>query len=233
MNELTLGVTALILGLLGAAHCLGMCGGIMSALAMTNSDKSSLQRFGFILSYNLGRVVSYGVIGYLMGFLGGMISGVSPIIGQLLRSISGVLLILLGCYLAGWLSLIVHIEKVGRLFWSYVQPLALRFMPVQNQFGAFIIGGIWGWLPCGLVYSVLMWATTMGDAWISCWLMICFGLGTMPAMLITGVAADQLKYIIREQVVRNFSGVAVIAFGIWTIPGKHQQMLFQLLNMYK
>ena len=155
-------LSALILGLLGGGHCLGMCGGLMSALTLAIPADRRAQRFQLLLAYNLGRIFSYAAAGLLLGLAGWALNN-SPA-AMLLRIIAALLLIAMGLYLAGWWSGLTRIEALGRGLWRYIQPLTRRFMPVTNWPRALILGGLWGWLPCGLVYSTLLWASSQGNA---------------------------------------------------------------------
>ncbi len=216
-------VSALILGLLGGGHCLGMCGGLMSALTLAIPAEQRSRRFRLLLAYNLGRILSYATAGLLLG-LGGWAVASSPA-AMALRVIAGVLLITMGLYLAGWWSGLTRIEALGRGLWRHIQPLTRRFMPVTSVPRALVLGALWGWLPCGLVYSTLLWAASQGNAVDSALLMLTFGLGTWPVLLATGMAAERLSAVLRKRGVRMAGGVLVMLFGIWTLPGPHQHWL--------
>ncbi|MBS68588.1 MAG: cytochrome biogenesis protein, partial [Pseudomonas sp.] len=128
-------------------------------------------------------------------------------------------------YLAGWWSGLTRIESLGRGLWRHIQPIASKFMPVTSIPRALILGALWGWLPCGLVYSTLLWSASQGDALDSALLMLAFGIGTWPVLLATGLAAERLTALLRKRGVRVVGGIMVILFGIWTLPGPHQQWL--------
>ncbi|MDX1367196.1 sulfite exporter TauE/SafE family protein [Pseudomonas sp.] len=216
-------LSALILGLLGGGHCLGMCGGLMGALTLAIPAEQRAQRFQLLLSYNLGRILSYATAGLLLGMAGWALAN-SPA-AMLLRVVAALLLIAMGLYLAGWWSGLTRIEALGRGLWRYIQPLTRRFMPVTSLPRALLLGGLWGWLPCGLVYSTLLWAASQGDALDSAALMLAFGIGTLPVLLATGMAAERMTALLRKQGVRMAGGLLVILFGLWTLPGPHQHWL--------
>lgn len=216
-------LSALILGLLGGGHCLGMCGGLMGALTLAIPAEQRAQRFQLLLSYNLGRILSYATAGLLLGMAGWALAN-SPA-AMLLRVVAALLLIAMGLYLAGWWSGLTRIEALGRGLWRTIQPLTRRFMPVTSLPRALLLGGLWGWLPCGLVYSTLLWAASQGDALDSAALMLAFGLGTLPVLLATGMAAERMTALLRKQGVRMAGGLLVILFGLWTLPGPHQHWL--------
>ncbi len=216
-------LSALILGLLGGGHCLGMCGGLMGALTLAIPPDQRSRRLRLLLAYNLGRILSYAAAGLLIGLAGWAVAS-SPA-AMLLRVLAGLLLIAMGLYLAGWWSGLTRIEAVGRHLWRHLQPVASRLMPVSSLPRALLLGAVWGWLPCGLVYSTLLWASSQGSPGESALLMLAFGLGTWPVLLATGMAAERLTALLRRRGVRIAGGLLVILFGIWTLPGPHQHWL--------
>ena len=216
-------LSALILGLLGGGHCLGMCGGLMGALTLAIPPDQRARRLRLLLAYNLGRILSYAAAGLLIGLAGWAVAS-SPA-AMLLRVLAGLLLIAMGLYLAGWWSGLTRIEAVGRHLWRHLQPVASRLMPVSSLPRALLLGAVWGWLPCGLVYSTLLWASSQGSPGESALLMLAFGLGTWPVLLATGMAAERLTALLRRRDVRVAGGLLVILFGIWTLPGPHQHWL--------
>ncbi|KIP96582.1 MULTISPECIES: sulfite exporter TauE/SafE family protein [Pseudomonas] len=216
-------LSALILGLLGGGHCLGMCGGLMGALSLAIAPERRDQRLRLLLAYNAGRILSYALAGLLLGLAGwALASGPLAIV---LRSVAGLLLIVMGLYLAGWWSGLTRIEALGRGLWRHLQPLARRFMPITSPSRALLLGGLWGWLPCGLVYSTLLWAASQGNALHSAALMLAFGVGTLPVLVATGLAAERLGSLLRTRGVRVAGGLLVMLFGLWTLPGPHQHWL--------
>jgi len=216
-------VSALVLGLLGGGHCLGMCGGLMGALTLAIPPEQRARRFRLLLAYNLGRVLSYSLAGLLLGLAGWAIA--SGPLATALRILAGLLLISMGLYLAGWWSGLTRIEALGRGLWKHIQPIAGRLLPVSSLPRALLLGTLWGWLPCGLVYSTLLWAASQGDALDSAALMLAFGLGTWPVLLATGLAAERLTALLRRRGVRIAGGLLVMLFGLWTLPGPHQHWL--------
>ncbi len=216
-------VSALILGLLGGGHCLGMCGGLMGALTLAIPPEQRSRRLQLLLAYNLGRILSYALAGLLLGLAGWVVAGSQAEV--IMRTLAALLLIAMGLYLAGWWSGLTRIEALGRGLWRHIQPLTRRFMPVTSIPKAVVLGSLWGWLPCGLVYSTLLWASSQGNAVNSALLMLAFGLGTWPVLLATGLAAERITALLRKRGVRMAGGLLVILFGIWTLPGPHQHWL--------
>lgn len=209
---------AIVVGLLGSSHCIGMCGGIVAALGMGVSDnvsKRPTSLFIYHLGYNAGRIISYMLVGLLAGTLGaGLVRlGVSPVAGKLLAA---AFMIALGLYLANWWRGLVVLEKLGFRLWRHIQPLGQRLFPIQNPFQAMLLGLLWGWLPCGLVYSVVAWSLTTGNALQGAMLMLGFGIGTLPALLIAGNALNYLRNWVKSPLLRTSAGIMVIAFGLYS-----------------
>jgi sulfite exporter TauE/SafE len=215
--------SALILGLLGGGHCLGMCGGLMGALTLAIPPEQRGRRLRLLLAYNLGRILSYACAGLLLGLAGWAVASSPAALG--LRVVAALLLIAMGLYLAGWWSGLTRIEALGRGLWRHIQPVASRLLPVSSLPRALLLGALWGWLPCGLVYSTLLWAASQGNAGYSAALMLAFGVGTWPVLLATGLAAERVNILLKRRSVRVAGGVLVMLFGIWTLPGPHQHWL--------
>ena len=213
MLELSL-ASAFLVGLLGGGHCAGMCGGIVGAVSL--SLPGNRPRIGFLLVYNLGRIASYGAAGLLAGAIGAssfFLDHVLPV-ERVLYALASVMLILLGLYLAGIWRGVVVLETVGGKLWRQVQPWSKRFLPVRTLPQALALGSIWGWLPCGLVYSVVVAALATGSPWRGATLMLAFGLGTLPALLAMGMAAVRMRAVLQHVWVRRLSGLVVIGFGL-------------------
>jgi sulfite exporter TauE/SafE len=217
MQEFTL-ITAFTVGLLGGVHCIGMCGGIVGALSFA-TQASSKKSMMILLSYNLGRLSSYTLAGALMGGLGWLAAYWLDIryLQVILQLIAGIFMVLLGLYLSGWWMVLVRLEKVGGVVWRYIQPLSKKVMPVENAHQAILLGLLWGWLPCGLVYSVLIWSMSAGSMQHGALLMLCFGLGTLPNLLAMGLFAEGMRHWVSHVRVRRLSGGLVICFGLWQL----------------
>ncbi len=213
---LPLVVSAMVLGLLGGGHCLGMCGGLMGALSLGIAPAQRQHRLRLLVAYNLGRVLSYAMAGLLLGLAGWAVANSPFAMG--LRLLAALLLIVMGLYLAGWWSGLTRLEGLGRGLWRRVQPLAGHLLPVTSIPRAMALGALWGWLPCGLVYSTLLWASSQGHAGYSALLMLAFGIGTWPVLLATGVAAERTRALLRRRGLRMAAGLLVILFGLWSVP---------------
>jgi sulfite exporter TauE/SafE len=213
---------AFIVGLMGAAHCFGMCGGLIGAFSAnipTHGKNRLATQLTYLLSYNLGRIFSYTVAGAIVG---GSVSALGHLFDAdnyliVLRIIAGTMMILTGLYIAQIWFGIVHIEKVGKLLWRYIQPLTRKIMPITHPIQAVLAGMVWGWLPCGLVYSTLTWSVASGSALQGGLIMLAFGLGTLPALFAAGLAAKTLAQWVQKRAVRLFSGGLLVLFGLQTL----------------
>lgn len=211
-------LSAFIVGLLGGVHCAGMCGGIVAALTLglPENQRQGKRLLPFLVAYNLARVSSYTLAGVLLGGVGWLAAHWIDVrqVQLGLQVIAALFMILLGLYLAGWWTILSRLESAGAGIWRKIQPVTRRFMPVQTITQAFVIGLLWGWLPCGLVYSVLVWSIATADPVSGGLLMLAFGLGTMPTLLAIGVMAAGLSRWIQNQTTRRVAGGLVILFGV-------------------
>lgn len=201
-------------GLLGGAHCVGMCGGIVAAISLHPGGR---QPFVFQLAYSGGRIASYSMAGALAGLIGSaaFLSDTLYPLQQGLYLLAQIVLILLGLYLAGLNQSVLVLERAGGALWRRLQPLIARVMPIRTLSQALAAGALWGWLPCGLVYSVLVSALASGGAGQGATLMLLFGLGTLPNLLLMGWAARSLREWMRRVWVKRIAGLGVAAMGVW------------------
>ena len=208
-------IAVFFVGLLGGVHCLGMCGSIVGIFTAQLPKEGA--RWPFHLAYNSGRIASYTLAGLLVGTIGqaGLLMRDVVPIQHLLFALSSLMLIALGLYLAGIWSMVRHIERVGNGLWQRIQPLTRRLLPVTSPTRALLLGTLWGWLPCGLVYSVLVTALASGHAQSGALIMLAFGLGTLPNLLAIGLFWERCRHWVRSPKVRLFAGLIVMAFGIY------------------
>ncbi len=187
-----------------------MCGGLASALGLQNPQQN------FVYSYHLGRLLSYCFAGLLVGLVGFWFA---EYLGALtvLRILAATMLILMGLYLAGWFNGLILSEKLGALIWKQLQPLGKRFLRPSNQFQAICLGLVWGWLPCGLVYSGLIYASTQAHWTSSALTMLCFGLGTLPAMLSVSLLGKRATAWLNSAWFRKSAGIALCIYGLWSL----------------
>ncbi|MCF6253577.1 MAG: sulfite exporter TauE/SafE family protein, partial [Thiomicrorhabdus sp.] len=138
-------------------------------------------------------------------------------IQQGLQVVAGVFMIALGLYLGGWWFGLVVIERSGQAIWKKISPYTARLTAVKTLPQAWLYGLIWGWLPCGLVYSMLIMAMSSGSAMDGALVMLAFGLGTLPNLLLMGVFAFYFTKLARNVWVKRFAGLSVISMGVWQL----------------
>ena len=219
-------LAAFIAGLLGGIHCVGMCGGIVGALTFgidsVNPSKTSNSKkdlYPYLLAYNVGRLMSYTFAGLLVGGIS-MLASNLPVLHNIqfgLQIFAALFMIALGLYIGGWWVGLRQIEKAGGVIWKKIEPFSRHLIPVKTPFQALILGLLWGWLPCGLVYSILFWSISTGSAIEGGLLMLSFGLGTLPMLLAMGFFAAGLTSFIRKNWVRYLAGGIIISFGIFSL----------------
>ncbi len=206
---------ALVTGLLGSAHCFGMCAGISGLFAVNANVQSLKTQVPKAIAYNAGRVLTYAILGVVVALLGkGAVDSI-PALGPPVRLASGILIILVGLQVAFNLRLLAPLETAGAKIWQRIAPAAKGLVPVETLPQALGLGLIWGWLPCGLVYSVLLLAATTTDAAAGGLVMIAFGIGTMPAMIATGVSASKIAQFMNAK--RLGAGLLIVVLGLATI----------------
>ena len=207
---------AALLGLFSSVHCLGMCGGIIGALSMGLPDQVRDSRYAssiMVCAYNLGRITSYACAGLIIGSAAFLLPG-GAVAHSILQMIAAVVLVGLGMHLGGWLPRWSQIESFGARVWRLIQPLGRHLLPVNSPLKALLMGMLWGWLPCGLVYSVLLWAGASGGPVSGALIMLSFGVGTLPGMIAAGLAAGALRQMLRRAALRRGLALIVIVFGL-------------------
>ena len=203
-----------LIGLLGGVHCLGMCGGIVGALSLQTAQGA---KWPLHLAYNLGRIGTYTALGAAVGFIGSvglLYDGMLPV-QMTLYVLANLMLIALGLYLTGFTRLLAPIERVGHVLWRRIQPATRRFLPARSVKQALPLGMLWGFIPCGLTYSILATALVTGSGARGAGLMLAFGLGTLPNLLLAGMLFKRFRDFTRNRKVRIVSGVLVLGFGLF------------------
>ena len=208
-----------LIGLLGGVHCAGMCGGIVSALSlqMPGAAGRSAPAWSIHLAYNFGRIASYAIAGALIGALGSLgllLNNWLPV--QLgLYVAANLMMVALGLYLTGLTQTLAFTERAGQWLWRRVQPATKRFIPVRGPVQAFPLCMLWGWLPCGLVYSVLAMALLTGRATRGAATLLAFGLGTLPHLMLAGLLLARFRSVIQGRALRLGAGLLVLGFGVY------------------
>lgn len=233
---------AFLIGLFSSLHCFGMCGGLVGAMTMSLTPdirKNTTQLGLYTFAYNAGRISSYALAGFMVGYFGQILRDfLMPKEGvAVLRLIASLLIIAMGFYIAGWFPQFSQkfskIEKLGVPLWKILQPIGQRLLPVNNLGQAFLFGAVWGWLPCGLVYYVLLLSPAKDGAINAALFMLFFGLGTLIPMMAAGFLSGRLAPIRQSQKIRYFSGIILILMGLVSLflatdPDAHRYLQFHV-----
>lgn len=202
-------------GLLGSAHCLGMCAGISGLYAAGTAVAALRTQLPLAIAYNAGRIFSYAVVGAILALAGRSMISLLPTLAAPIRIASGLLIVVIGLQVAFNWRLLAPVERVGSRLWSKLAPYAQGMIPATTLPRAAGLGLFWGFLPCGLVYSVLLISASAADPLTGGLAMIAFGIGTLPAMLISGLGASRLSAFMGRN--RLGAGLLIVLLGIATL----------------
>ncbi|MBS0212926.1 MAG: sulfite exporter TauE/SafE family protein [Proteobacteria bacterium] len=218
-DSLTL-AAALLLGLAASGHCLVMCGGISAALGIATAKRADGRpRPLLLIGYQLGRALSYALAGLLLSGALGALIGVLDIeaVRRTLRALSAAALLL------GALVAFGRVRdpgfRLGHRLWQRIAPLGRRLLPVTSLPRALAFGMLWGWMPCGFVYTVLLIAALRGSAWQGAATMAAFGLGTLPSMALVAFGAQRYAGFSARPAARRIAGTALVASAALTLAG--------------
>jgi sulfite exporter TauE/SafE len=216
-----------LVGLAGSVHCAGMCGGIVGALSVARGAGPApafpvpvrtvaAPALAHVAAYNAGRIASYATAGALAGgFAGGAarFTGL-PALQAGAHVAANLMLVALGLYLMdAWRGLAL-LEQGGQVLWRRISPLLRRLGPAATPGRMLALGAVWGWLPCGMVYSMLVTAMLSGSALGGAGVMLAFGLGTLPMLAAMGMAGLKLRALFQLPQVRLACGLVILAFGL-------------------
>lgn len=215
MTEFSLQLLSLFsIGFLGSGHCLVMCGGMAGALQLSMPAKNQ-HALPYFLS--LGRLCTYALLGALVAGFGAFLLAKLGVALFWLKLLSGLLLLAMALYLARlWFGL-NKLEEIGRLLWKKIQPVAAKLLPLDSPVKAFGYGLCWGFLPCGLVYSALGSSLVSGHPLKGALLMLAFGVGTLPAVICSGIAAQQLSRFKSNPLVRACAAILLAMYALYLI----------------
>ena len=210
-------LAAFLIGLSSSGHCLLMCGGISSALSSRLSNESSLYKFNRLILFHLGRISCYSLLGLVLGGIIEQLLQVSHTLVIVARIIAAAMIIAIGLYVAGFSHLVRLLEKRLAFIWKKIQPLAQKFIPMQQWHHALFLGFLWGFLPCGMIYSTLLWASSNNQGALTGLLMFSFGLGTLPSLFIANWFSLQALAFLQKQYFKRITGLLLIVFGLWSL----------------
>lgn len=218
-------LAALVLGLFGSVHCVAMCGGLASVLSGgvapdLRKRSATAPRWGVLAGFHGGRILTYALLGAIVGAVSLFaVEGPAFRTAQaVLRALSGALLVGVGLWLAGAFPAFATIERLGAPVWARLRPLASRLLPVAHPGQAVLLGAVWGFVPCGMVYTALALAATSGGPAHGALAMAAFGLGTTPALLSLGAMAERLARGLAARLsFRRAAGVLVATLGVMSV----------------
>ena len=244
VTALTLPLAALTTGFLGSVHCLGMCGGVSGTIALGAATPPRLRNHGTtlsisipivadrrtpqllsasetnVLAFNGGRIASYMIAGAMAGSIGGVISQ-GWVLSETMSARTGLFLfanlmiVATGLYLMGLPQLLAPLERAGGIIWRRVSPQIKKLLPINTAPRAALFGMLWGWIPCGMVYAMLLSAMSAGSGAAGMLTMLAFGIGTLPAMIAAGWAAGGIRQWTRDSRVRMVAGAVIVAMGLF------------------
>lgn len=215
MNSLSI-ASAFLIGLAGSVHCFGMCGGVVSAFSF--AVPKGAKQWPYVLTYNIGRIASYTALGALTGYLGSIVERAEILKAiPLLHTISALFLIAMACYVGNWWRGLHYVERVGAKLWVHIRPLSKSLLPFKTPLYALPYGIIWGWLPCGLVYSTLTWSLASGNSINGALVMLFFGLGTLPALVIMAAGVESIKQVLAAPKTRQVVAMCLLVFGLYML----------------
>jgi len=216
-------LSAWLLGTIGSVHCLGMCGGFVAAAAArdgaTRATAPLLPAATMLcrqLAYHAGRASGYAVLGAAFGAAGVAAletAALLPFQRGLFLLANG-LLLALGVSLAAGRPGLGGLQRAGAAVFARVLPCVQPLLALHGARGRAALGFVWGFVPCGLVYSTLPLALFSGGMWQGALVMLAFGLGTVPALAATGLALRLPQRLLGGRRWRYLAGGIVIAFAL-------------------
>ena len=207
-------LSAFVIGLIGSGHCIGMCGGISTMLTSSLGQSSQSRALQLSIGYHTGRIASYSLFGAIAGFTGAVSIKQLGLPLTVLQIIAGIFLVLLGLYIGQWYMGLTKIEAIGKRLWQRLSPLNQKLLPVDSLRKSLGLGALWGWLPCGLVYSTLTWSIASGSTLNGAMVMFFFGLGTVPALLTVSLGIVNMKSLLSSKIFRQSMATILIIYGI-------------------
>lgn len=213
MSELSF-VSAFLIGLLGSTHCLAMCGSLAGCFSLAIKPKKPQDVMLYSAIINMGRISCYVLQGAIAGAVGYLLAREYGLMAShVLRIVAAVMMILMGLYLTGWWRVLRHIEEIGAKVWQKMTLFRKHLIPLDHPLKAYLLGVCWGGLPCGLVYSTLSLALSEGGFEKGALLMVCFGLGTLPSMMVVGFSAHNVQQWMQKYSLKMWLGCAITIMG--------------------
>ncbi len=209
-------VAALLMGFFGSPHCLGMCGGLVTAFGLSMKDVSPTKRRALVATYHFGRLTSYASLGLIAGLIGTTVLEPLMVGNSTPRILLGLVLVFVGMTMLG-LPFLNKLERLGMHFWQALAPLRKKVFPLNTFPRALSAGLLWGFLPCGLVYGALLIAVVAHNPLSGAALMFIFGLGTIPMLVATHETVSWLRNHIGRLRLRQMNGAVMMISGLAVI----------------
>ncbi len=219
--EFTAIITFALLGSIG--HCIGMCGGfiVTYTTAKIKPEQQKFTQATYHLFYNFGRVVTYTLLGALFGYFGSLWD-ISPLTRAIMFAVAGVMMILMGLSFAGKLKFLTSIEyPITRQPWF--KKIFTSQLTSAKPSSFFTLGLLNGLFPCGLVYTMLVTATTTQSALWGAVVMGIFGIFTIPALFSFAFAVGLFSQTRFRSLMIQFAAITIIVFGGWTLMKAYMQ----------
>lgn len=208
-------ITIAFLGSFG--HCIGMCGGIVVAYSSTkvNSTWNKRKQASSHILYSLGRITTYVILGAFFGLIGSVIT-FNNTAGGILLIVTGILMVLVGLSLSGKLKFLTSIEHSVSKSELY-QKSFRKLLSSNSLFSFYFLGMLNGLLPCGFVYVFAITAASTANPMWGAFVMLIFGLSTIPAMFSLGFFVGIFKQLALRNLFITLASILVILFGLYTI----------------
>ncbi len=214
-------IAAFLLGLASTTHCIGMCGGIAALLGQQS------QKLLHTILFHLGRIICYAVLGGSIGLIvqfgldvsqntASSTTNAAKTLSISLRLIASALLLLTALYIAKISVLIKHFESLFNPIWRKIQPLTKKHLPIRHAKNAIALGFLWGFLPCGMIYTAISWSVAQQSGIQAGLLMLAFGLGTSPSLLVVGSGQLKLQQQLQRPFARYVLAASLAGFAIYS-----------------
>ena len=207
---------ALATGLLGSGHCIGMCGPLVTGLSLSTGNNTGGVLFHLL--YNSGRLITYGVVGYIAGWFGSAAlyaNAFAPVTRTVLIA-SDIFIIVLGLGAAGLFSNLnfLNLEMINPI--KAISRLATGLRKLPSVLAAIPLGLVMGFLPCGFLYAMIITAGQSSTPEKGSLVMLFFGLGTVPALFVVGSLSHWLSVKVRVWMLRG-AGLLVAFMGAYNL----------------
>ena len=213
-------ISAWLVGVLGAVHCLAMCGGFLAAVVARDGARAVAPLLPLRtiarrqLAYHAGRVATYALLGAAFGAAGAAALKSADLLSlqRALYVAANIFLVLLALSLATGAPGVAWLQRAGARVFGIVLPAIRPLLQQPGAIGRIALGLIWGLVPCALVYSVLPLALFAGGTWEGAAVMLAFGLGTVPNLIGTGVLLGHARPLVERKSLRYVAAAVLIAF---------------------